>query len=325
MTQQSQVPKITLFDDNQIPCIGYGTFMIDKDKVYDCIKTAIDKGYRHFDCALMYENQKEIGKALNHAMKSGQITREQLFITSKVWPTYFQPGKVMECAKEILLQLQLDYVDLMLLHWPIQLKNGKKWNDWWPKDPDTGKVIVLNAVDIVDVYIELEQVKKKKLARSIGVSNFNSEQIIRILQKCVFQPVINQVECHPYLNQDNLIEFCTGRGIKLAGYMPLGGSEKESKPINPLEDEVIKKLAEKHGKTTAEIIIRWQIQRGVIVIPKSTHKDRVTSNFNVFDFELSTEDMIAINSMNQNKRLNTLENHGKELMDATEYPFKIPY
>ena len=314
----NRVPKVKLNDGNEIPIIGLGTYLAEKGICYQAVKDAIDIGYRHFDCALIYGNQDEIGQALNEAISQNKVTREELFVTSKIWPTYYDHGRLMECAKRILHEFKLDYVDLMLLHWPIPFVSNN--NEFYPKDSND-EVMVLD-IDLVDVYKQLEQVKKMGLSKSIGVSNFNSEQIERICNKAEIIPVINQVESHPYLSQEKLIQFCEAKGIKLTAYRPLGGASKPDQP-NLLDDEIVNKIAKKYDKTPANILIKWHVQRGVIVIPKSVNKERMKNNFDVFSYELSDDDMKQLNLLDKGLRFIDYTKFG--LGKSKEWPFRIPF
>lgn len=318
----ADVPKVLLNDGNQIPIVGLGTVGLTKQSITD----AINNGYRLFDTAYVYSNEKVIGDALNEAIDNGTVTREEIFFSTKVWLTFYGKGRVIKSAQQSIEESGLKYLDLLLLHWPIPLNDSD--TDKFPKLPNGD--IAFNDYDIIDVYKELEEVKRLGLAKSIGVSNFNSQQIERVVNNSEILPVTNQVECHPYLNQERLMNFCRNYNITLTAYSPLGASYPKEQKINwrtvgpsLLEDENLKQIASKYLKSVAQVLIRWQTQRGVIVIPRSSSKVRLLENISIFDFTLSDEDMALINSLNRNLRFVELKNLG--LDSHKEYPFKIDF
>ncbi|XP_060048386.1 dihydrodiol dehydrogenase 3-like isoform X3 [Erinaceus europaeus] len=272
---------VRLSDGHHMPVLGLGTYApeeIPKIQAYEATKMAIDAGYRHIDSAYMYQNEKELGKAIREKVADGTVKREDIFYTSKLWATCLRPELVRPALERSLRDLQLDYVDLYLIHMPISLK-------------------------------VLEKCKDAGLTKSIGVSNFNHKQLEIILNKpgLKYKPVCNQVECHPYLNQSKLLEFCKSRDIVLVAFSALG-SHREKKWMNtdippPLEDLALKAIAQKHGRSPAQVALRYQLQRGVVVLAKSFSKKRIWENFQVFDFELTPEDMKAIDGLNTNSRL----------------------
>lgn len=291
-------------------------FKSKPNEVYQAVKDAIDIGYRHFDCAHVYQNEKEVGSALSEKINSGEVKREELFITSKLWNTYHKKELVIPALKQTLENLKLDYIDLYLIHWPFGLKEG---GELFPKD-DNGKFLYSDS-SYIETWKGMEECVKLGLAKSIGLSNFNSKQIKEILNIAEIKPVNNQVECHPYLNQAKLIEFCQKNDIAVTAYSPLGSPDRPmAKSDDPvlLEDSKLKEVAKKYNKTPAQILIKYQIQRNVIVIPKSVTKSRIASNFEVFDFDISPEDMDVLNSLNKpNGRMVSVPQYG----DHPDYPF----
>ncbi|XP_038221005.1 aldo-keto reductase family 1 member B1-like isoform X2 [Zerene cesonia] len=295
-----KIPVITFNNGKTIPVMGLGTWKSKPGEVTQAVKDAIDIGYRHIDCAFVYGNEKEVGEAITAKINEGVVKREDLFITSKLWNTFHRPDLVKGALLKTLENLNIKYIDLYLIHWP---QGYKEDGELFPADA-SGK-IQFSDVDYVDTWKALEPLVGEGLVRSLGISNFNSKQIDRLLKSATIKPVVNQVECHPYLNQQRLIQYCEARGIKITAYSPLGSPDRPwAQPGEPLlmEDPKLKAIAERLGKTVAQVLIRYQIDRGVIVIPKSVNKSRIASNFAVFDFKLSEEDVQLINSFDCNGR-----------------------
>lgn len=265
------------------------------------MKTAIEVGYRHIDCAFVYGNEKEVGAAISSKIADGTVKREDLFITSKLWNTFHRPDLVKGALLKSLENLNLTYLDLYLVHWPQAYKEE---GELFPKDADDK--IAFSDVDYVDTWKALEPLVGEGLVRSIGISNFNSKQVARLLEHASIVPVTNQIECHPYLNQRRLKDFCEARKITITAYSPLGSPDRPwAKPDDPslLDDPKLKAIADRLGKTVAQVLIRYQIDRNNIVIPKSVTASRIASNFDVFDFKLSQEDMSLIDSFDCNGRM----------------------
>jgi len=315
----ANVPKVKLNSGFEMPIIGLGTWKSKPGEVGAAVKDAIDAGYRHIDCAHVYQNEKEVGEALKEKLADGTVKREDLFIVSKLWNTFHSAPLVEPALRTTLAHLGLEYLDLYLIHWPITFAEG---GDLFPKDENDK--LCYKMVDHVETWKAMEKCVELGLVRSIGLSNFNSQQIQHILDNCTIKPTVNQVECHPYLNQQKLLDFCTEHGIVLTAYSPLGSPDRPwAKPEDPslLEDPKIKAIGEKHGKSAAQILIRYQIERGIIVIPKSVTKSRIISNFNVFDFQLTAEDLESINSLNCAGRFC----HVQWMSDHPDFPFNIEF
>ncbi|KAK4882821.1 hypothetical protein RN001_006140 [Aquatica leii] len=301
----ASVPHVTLNDGNQMPMIGLGTSRTFSSESIQAVKDAIDIGYRHFDCAFIYRNEKNIGVGLTAKIAEGVVKREDLYITSKVWNTYHRPGIVETALRNSLKDLGLDYVDLYLIHWPTGYKEEEASNE-----PPGPKVPNFSDYDYVDTWKAMEEIQKKGLAKSIGVSNFNKNQLERILEKAEILPVVNQIECHPYLNQNKLIKYCKSKNIQIVGYSPFASPGRFSSLPNYIkvfENPKIIEIANKYNKTPGQVILRWQIQRDVVVIPKSINKNRIKENFTIFDFHLSTEDISIIDGLNTNSRFVLLD------------------
>ncbi|XP_054995376.1 aldo-keto reductase family 1 member C15-like isoform X2 [Sorex araneus] len=291
--------SVKLSDGHHMPMLGFGTYAtpdVPKSKVCEATQVAIDVGFRHIDAAYLYENEAEVGEAMRAKMADGTVRREDLFYTTKVWATFFRPELVRQCLDRSLKKLRLDYVDLCLIHMPIALQ-------------------------------ALESCKDAGLTRSIGVSNFNRKQLEMILSKpgLKYKPVCNQVECHPYLNQQKLLDFCRARDIVLVAYSALGSQRishitPENSPFL-LEEPVLTAIAKKHGRSPGQVALRYQLQRGVVVLAKSFTEKRIKENFQIFDFELSPEDMKALESLNRNFRYFSMN----FAMGHPNYPFADEY
>ncbi|KAF2902772.1 hypothetical protein ILUMI_03417 [Ignelater luminosus] len=314
-----RIPNIKFNNGKLFPVLGLGTWQGALGREFEvgqAVKDAIDVGYRHFDCAATYRNEKIVGAAISEKIANGTVKRENLFITSKLPNNAHGPSMVEKRLKTTLSDLGLDYLDLYLVHWPFAFKEG---DDLVPIDSNGN--IIFSDIDYVDTWKAMEDIYEKGLAKSIGVSNFNSIQIDRLLKHAKIVPVTNQIECHPYLNQRKLQEFCSRRDIKITAYSPLGSPARPwQKPGDPdvLNDAQIKTMAEKHNKTPAQILLRYQIQLGNATIPKSSNKERLIQNINIFDFELSPDDMKFINSFDCNGRICPYSN----AKDHPLYPFQ---
>ncbi|CAO3685278.1 unnamed protein product [Rhizopus stolonifer] len=272
-----------------IPALGLGTWQSKPNEVYEAVLIALKNGYRHIDAAFIYGNEKEVGQAI----KDSKVPREELFITTKLWNTSHSPAAVEKALQVSLDNLQLEYLDLYLIHWPVAFKGGE---EKVPRD-EAGNV-QLEDVDFAETYAALEKLVGPKV-RAIGVSNFNIAKLEKLAKTQKIVPAVNQVELHPFLPQDDLINYCKEHKILVTAYSPLGSTNS---PF--LKDEKIAKIAEKYTTTPAQVLISWAIQRGTIVIPKSVTESRIISNFQ--DIELKDEDFNALNRLVETQKTNRL-------------------
>jgi len=314
-----KVPALTLINGSEMPMVGLGTWKSKPGEVQKAVECAIQCGYRHLDCARVYGNEKEVGNGITSQISSGVVKREELFITSKLWNVFHAPKDVRGTLMDTLRDLQTSYLDLYLIHWPQGYVNN---GNMFPKD-DQGKFLYSDD-DYVDTWKALIQLQHEGLVKNIGVSNFNQFQIARIIEQTQVTPAVNQIELHPYLVQNKLVDFCKSNKVVVTAYSPLGSADRpwatKDEPVL-LDDPKIKAIAERIGKSPAQVVLRFQIQRGVIVIPKSVTPSRIASNFQLFDFELSSEDMEVIGSFNRNFRGCALG----WVSDHKYYPFNDTY
>ncbi|XP_040823968.1 prostaglandin-E(2) 9-reductase-like [Ochotona curzoniae] len=317
--------RVALNDGHSIPVLGFGTYAPDevpKSEACKATKIAIDVGFRHIDASHVYQNEKEVGQAIRSKIADGTVKREDIFYTSKLWCTFLRPELVRTGLEQSLKALQLDYVDLYIIHFPAAMKPGE---ELFPTD-ENGKP-VHDRVDLCATWEALEKCKDAGLVKSIGVSNFNRRQLEMILNKpgLKYKPVCNQVECHPYLNQSKLLDFCKSKDIVLVAYGALGSSRDpkwvdQSFPVL-LEDPVICSLPKEYKQSPALIVLRYQLQRGVVVLAKSFIEKEIKENIQVFGFQLSSEDMNVLDGLNRNFRCY----RNDFLADHPDFPFSDEY
>jgi 2,5-diketo-D-gluconate reductase A len=264
------VPDVMLINGRTIPQFGFGVFQIKPEDTAEAVSIALQTGYRHIDTAEMYGNEKEVGEAL---AKSG-LNRADVFVTSKLSNDAHLPDDARAAFDLSLEELGLDYLDLFLIHWPLPTRYDG---------------------DFVSTWRTLEEFYRDGRARSIGVSNFQPHHIRRLHTEAEIPPAVNQIEVHPYLTQDDVRRFCAEHQIAVEGWSPIAQGEV-------LEDPTIREIAERVGKTPAQVVLRWHIERGDIIFPKSVTASRIRENFAIFDFELSGEDVEAISALNKNER-----------------------
>jgi len=288
---------VTFSNGHKIPTLGIGTWRADKNKVGAAVAHAIlNAGYRHVDCASVYGNQREIGVAFHEVLQ--RVKREDLFITSKLWNTDHNPDAVEKACRQTLKDLQLEYLDLYLIHWGIALAPGKEIE---PKDANG--MILLEPVSIQQTWRAMESLVEKGLVKSIGVANFTTIMIHDLLTYAKIPPATNQIELHSYLPQHELVKYCQTRGVSVTAYSPLGspGGLEPGEPVL-LHDPVVEKIAASHQKTKAQVLLNWAIGRGTIAIPKSVTPERIDENMGALDFSLTPKEMEELSALNKNFR-----------------------
>ena len=290
-----------LSNNDGMPALGLGTWKSDPGEVYKAVREAIKMGYRHIDCAMIYQNEAEIGQAFSDAFKDGDVKREELWITSKLWNNAHLKDDVQPALENTLKALQLDYLDLYLIHWPVALKPGVGF----PSSEDD--FLSLKEVPTAVTWSGMEECKKVGLAKHIGVSNFSIKKIKELLTVCDIRPEVNQIELHPFLQQNDMLDYCNEENIILTAYSPLGSTDRPPQfkaPDEPslFENSTIVDIANANGVSSAQVLIRWAIQRGTSVIPKSVNPGRMKQNLDAASLELSDEDMKKIARLDFNGR-----------------------
>jgi len=285
--------SVTLSTGAKMPQIGFGTWLSKPGEVERAVEVAINNGYRHIDLAMVYENQEEIGQTFKKVFPS-VVKREQVFITSKLWNHSHQPSEVAKELDLTLKQTGLDYLDLYLIHWPVAFQPG---NNMFPRDPQRPDECIFDLeTSLVDTWKAMIELPKSKV-RAIGVSNFTVDQIKQIVAATGVKPAINQIEAHPLLPQDGMVEFCKQEGIVITAYSALGNN-LIGEPLLT-EHPIVKEVAQKNGATEAQVLIAWGVHRGYIQIPKSVTESRIISNFQ--QIKLSQEDYEKVTSIGHGK------------------------
>ncbi|KAJ9195663.1 hypothetical protein DTO164E3_6739 [Paecilomyces variotii] len=294
--------KFKLNSGHEIPAVGLGTWLSKPNEVEDAVEVALRAGYRHIDAAAVYQNEAEVGRGWK---KSG-VPRGEIFITSKLWNSHHHPDHVEEGLNKTLKDLQTDYLDLYLIHWPIAFEHSDE--TLFPIDPDT-KRFRLADIPISDTWAALEKLVKAGKIRSIGISNFTIAETEKLLKTATIHPAVNQIEAHPYLQQPELLKWHKEKNILVVAYSPLGNNIYNLPRV--VDDPAIQEIAKKLGKDPAQLLISWAIQRGTAVLPKSVTPARIQSNFQ--DFVIPDEDFEALNKLDRGQRYNFPFRWGKDI------------
>ncbi|XP_054747341.1 aldo-keto reductase family 1 member A1 [Anastrepha obliqua] len=293
----------------KMPIVGYGTWMASEEEITVAVNEALKVGYRHIDTAPVYLNEKAIGNVLKEWLSEGKINRSDIFVTTKLAPPADRLDLVELNLRKSLEDLQLDYVDLYLIHTPFTVVLDEKGEF---KRYEDGSIMVDSRTDHAAIWKEMEGLVAKGLIKSIGISNFNLQQIKKLMEHCTIQPAVLQIEYHVYLQQPELINYCKSVGIAITAYSPLGskgvaalnkmvGVERELPDLFDVPE--VKEFAVKYNKSPAQILLRWIVQKGISVIPKSTNAKRMRENKDIFDFELSPKEVEQLNKLDANVRI----------------------
>lgn len=280
-----------------MPAFGLGTWLSSREDVKQAIIYAVKNGYRHIDCAAIYGNEDIIGEALDELFKSGTVTREELWITSKLWNDNHAPQDVESALRQTLRDLHLDYLDLYLIHWPVSLVHGVQF-------PHSAADFVNPPIPAEITWQKMEEMQQKGLARHIGVSNFSVSKLSDLLSKATVKPELNQVEIHPYFAQQELVDYCTEQGVLMTAYSPLGCGFRSKTGSDPvLDNKTVTLIAAAHEATPAQVVLAWGMQRGYAVIPKSVHPERIRSNWEAVNLIMRDDEMAEIFALDREMRL----------------------
>lgn len=297
-------PVIRLRDGAEMPALGLGTWKSATGAVGRAVSDAIAMGYRHVDCAPIYGNEPEIGRGIADALASGTVRREALWITSKLWNDRHEPHEVVPALEETLADLGLEYLDLYLVHWPVALKRGVSF----PRS--ASDMISLERLPIAETWSGMEAAVDQGLCRHIGVSNFSVSKLDDLGRSARIPPSVNQIELHPYLQQNEMLDYCDAHEIALTAYSPFGSPDRSPglKPADEpdlLADPVLAEIAGRHGATPAQVILAWDFARGTSAIPKSVTAPHLAENLAAADLALTDDEMRAIAGLERRRRFLT--------------------
>jgi|TARA_B110000914_G_scaffold63820_1_gene55649 D-xylose reductase len=296
-----------------IPSIGFGLWKIANENCANVVYEAVKQGYRHFDSASDYGNEKEVGMGLKRAMEDGLCTREELWITSKLWNTFHHPDHVPAALQRSLEDLQLDYLDLYLIHFPIALEfvpfEERYPPEWFFAPEEINPQMKLARVPLADTWKAMENLKIKEIVKNIGVCNYSTGLLHDLMNYCQTPPDLLQIESHPYLCQENLIRLAKQYGLKVTAFSPLGSLsyvelEMAEQNESILDQEIVRVISKRLGCSPAQTVLRWGIQRGNSVVAKSVNANRMAENLASSLIELTDEDMMAITNLDRGRRFN---------------------
>ncbi len=295
------VDTLSFANGDTMPIIGLGTWKSAPGEVYDAVKTALRVGYRHVDCAPIYGNEAEVGRALQESFDRGEVDREDVWVTSKLWNDSHAPEDVRPALEATLDDLNLDVLDLYLIHWPVAQKKGIDM----PQSPD--EFLSLDERPIHETWAAMEDLVKAGLVRHIGVSNFSVPKLRALIDTADHTPEMNQIELHPYLQQPEMLDFCDEAGVHLTAYSPLGSSDRpeamksENEP-SLMADPTVNEIADRHDASPAQVLISWAIHRGTAVIPKSVTPAHIKDNLAATELDLTDADMNALAELDRGFR-----------------------
>ncbi len=296
-----------------MPSVGLGLWKIDSEQVQNLVVEAVEAGYRHLDSAADYGNEAAVGKGIAAALDKALCTREELWVTSKLWNTYHRPQHVRAACEKTLSDLGLDYLDLYLIHFPISLKYvdfAERYPPEWFYDPTAANPrMEIDPVPLQETWQGMEELVHAGLVREIGVCNYNSSLLHDLQAYAAIKPAMLQIESHPQLTQERLIRLAQSYGMAVTAFSPLASLSYVALGMAGEEDsllgsDVIQSAAMRTNKTSAQVLLRWGLQRGTAIIPKTSNSNRLRENLDLFDFELTLEEMTAISALNQNRRYN---------------------
>ncbi|KAG6533006.1 hypothetical protein ZIOFF_006866 [Zingiber officinale] len=302
--QGAMAEVVTLRNGHSVPVIGIGVSWLEPQSIRDLILSALNIGYRHFDCAANYHIEAEVGEALAEAFLTGLVKREEVFITTKLWNS--DHGHVLDACKDSLKKLNLQYLDLYLVHFPVATRHtgiGTSASAFG----DDGVLDIDTTISLETTWHAMEELVNLGLVRSIGISNYDIFLTRDCLAYSKIKPSVIQIEIHPYFQRESLIDFCQKHGICVTAHTPLSGGTANTQrfgTMSCLDDPVIKSLAEKYNKTASQLILKWGIQRNTVVIPKTSKIERLHENFKVFDFTIHDEDMKKMKDIDRKYRTN---------------------
>jgi alcohol dehydrogenase (NADP+) len=300
-TLEHSVDTLSFANGDTMPMLGLGTWKSAPGEVYDAVKTALQAGYRHVDCAPIYGNEAEVGRALQESFDDGVVDRDDVWVTSKLWNDSHAPEDVRPALEATLDDLNLDVLDLYLIHWPVAHKKGVEM----PQSPD--ELLSLDERPIRETWAAMQELVDAGLVRHIGVSNFSVPKLRSLIDAADHPPEMNQIELHPYLQQSEMLDFCDEAGVHLTAYSPLGSSDRpeamkiENEP-SLMSDPTVHDIADRYDASPAQVLISWALHRGTVVIPKSVTPAHIKDNLAAAELALTDADMDALAELDRGFR-----------------------